>query len=214
MRFFFLLFIFSFNIFYTSINVEIKNKCTFLLNDIFKDYDDIEVEIPKKYLSYENIEITGISFSKNYKNIFVDALSKGKKIKITGNIVLLKKVPVLKNVMFKEQIIKEDDIQEILIKSSKIQNNYLLDRNSIIGMVPYGSSVRAGRPINSNKLKKPLFIKRGDIAVVVYKKGCLSLELKAKSLSDGRLGDLISFKNTNSGKTIYGTVVSKGKAEV
>lgn len=66
----------------------------------------------------------------------------------------------------------------------------------------------AGEPFRAADLKAPLLMKRGATATIVLDAPGLRLTQTASALENGAAGDLIRFKNVNSGAEIRAVVIS------
>ena len=61
-----------------------------------------------------------------------------------------------------------------------------------------------------NDLRPAKLVSKGDVVTLTYVLNNLELVVSVESLEDGRLGDKIRLKNTESGEVIRGKVTGKG----
>ena len=71
-------------------------------------------------------------------------------------------------------------------------------------------SLRQGEIVKINDLRPAKLVSKGDVVTLTYVLNNLELVVSVESLEDGRLGDKIRLKNTESGEVIRGKVTGKG----
>jgi flagella basal body P-ring formation protein FlgA len=69
-------------------------------------------------------------------------------------------------------------------------------------------SLRAGATLNPSMVNLPILVKRGQAITLRVKRIGFSVDMKGLALKKGRQGEKIKVKNSSSGKTLYGTIVS------
>lgn len=73
--------------------------------------------------------------------------------------------------------------------------------------------IKAGDPLRGRDVRPAILIKRGQVATLsVSRVPGLAIAVRVEALQDGRYGEQIRFKNTESGRTTLGEVVGKGQA--
>ena len=60
--------------------------------------------------------------------------------------------------------------------------------------------------LRTSDLKPAILVNRGDLVVLAINKGVLKLSVSVEALGKGKKGDIIAFKNPESGDTIRGKV--------
>lgn len=104
------------------------------------------------------------------------------------------------------RIITEDDIEfRDLVEGGT--SRYIEDPQLIIGKEARRDLAKAA-PLRASDLAAPLLMKRGAIATVVLEAPGLRLTQIASALESGAEGDLIRFRNINSGAEIRAIVLS------
>lgn len=71
-----------------------------------------------------------------------------------------------------------------------------------------------GNPIYSEQLREPHAVVQGQAALVVFQSGALKITGSAIALQSGGTGDVVSVRNTDSGRIIKGTVAADGSVNV
>lgn len=74
-------------------------------------------------------------------------------------------------------------------------------------------TIRAGEPLRQSDVKPALMVRRGDrVLMTVGTPGSFQISVTAEALQDGRLGDQVRLRNTESGRTLSAVVTGKGTA--
>ena len=74
-------------------------------------------------------------------------------------------------------------------------------------------AVRAGEAIRMSDLRQATLVRRGDLVVMtVGAPGTFQISVKAEALQDGKMGEQIRLRNTESGRTLSAIVTGKGQA--
>ncbi len=115
--------------------------------------------------------------------------------------------------VFKGTILKSKHLKIQKTDLSKAYYGYYSAPEEIIGM-QVSRTIPAGVIINQSFIELPDIIKKGqDIFILASTKG-INVQLKGTALMDGKIGQIIKVKNSSSGKTIQGKVVSASKVMV
>ena len=75
-------------------------------------------------------------------------------------------------------------------------------------------AVYAGKPILLSNLERAALVERNQRVRVLYKKGLLKIEIEARALERGAVGDFIEVMNLSSRKTIIAEVLKNGQLSV
>ena len=74
-------------------------------------------------------------------------------------------------------------------------------------------AVRAGEALRMSDLRQATLIRRGELVVMtVGSAATFQISVKAEALQDGKLGEQIRLRNTESGRTLSAIVTGKGQA--
>jgi len=107
-------------------------------------------------------------------------------------------------------VITEDDI-DFMATTDGSSRQFIADAALMIGKETRRPLMR-GEPIRASDLKSPILIKRGASVIIVLESPGLRLTQVSIALENGAEGDLIAFRNANSGTEIKASVVSPGLA--
>jgi len=69
-------------------------------------------------------------------------------------------------------------------------------------------------PIQKRDLVFPVLVKRGRVVTVLLRTGSLTINTQARAREDGKLGEMVTLENLDSGKILRATVVADGVTEV
>ncbi|MHA1597399.1 MAG: flagellar basal body P-ring formation chaperone FlgA [Alphaproteobacteria bacterium] len=133
--------------------------------------------------------------------------------RITGQVVKMLDVPVLKSRVGKDQIIRPDDIKWIEVRAKRIQNDIVTDVDELIGMTSR-RGLRPDTPIQISDIQRPLLVKKGGLVTMVLKTPAMILTSQGRALDNGSDGDLIRITNTQSNKTVQAVVTRTGQVRV
>jgi flagella basal body P-ring formation protein FlgA len=134
-------------------------------------------------------------------------------LRISGNIVRMTKVPVLRESLNSGNIIGANDIDYIDLPEKNLKTNIVLNPAQIIGMTPR-QMVVAGQPVQSNQIGPPKMIDRGDTVTMVFNQNGLELTAQGKALEDGTKGDQIRIMNISSNKIIVAQVTNNKEVTI
>lgn len=90
---------------------------------------------------------------------------------------------------------------------------YLTDPRQAEGMI-LRTNIRAGAPILSALLEKPVIVHRGDTVVLTLFDSAITIRTSVVAMEDGRSGDRILVQNPDSKKTVRAAVADAGAVEI
>lgn len=122
-------------------------------------------------------------------------------------------LPVLVNRLHSGEIIREEDVAYARFAESRLRRNVIFQPNKLIGMAAR-RVIAPNRPIASHEVEAPILVEKGDLVTINYRTPFMEISSMAKAIQDGALGDVISFKNADSGVVIRAEVVAAGMAEI
>ena len=74
--------------------------------------------------------------------------------------------------------------------------------------------VRAGQPLRASDLMRPEIVQRNEPVTLIYEAPGLTLTMRGKALDPGAQGDVISVLNSQSRRTVQGTVIGPARVAV
>jgi flagella basal body P-ring formation protein FlgA len=74
--------------------------------------------------------------------------------------------------------------------------------------------VRAGQPLRASDLMRPEIVQRNETVTLIYEAPGLTLTMRGKALDPGAQGDVVSVLNSQSRRTVQGTVAGPARVVV
>ena len=110
-------------------------------------------------------------------------------------------------------VLQRDSLKLDRMEADKISKAHYLDNQGLEGQELL-RAVRAGEPIRTSDLRPATLVKRGEMVLMtVGSPATFEISVKAEAMQDGRVGEQIKLRNTESGKTLSGVVTGKGTAK-
>ncbi len=166
-----------------------------------------ETEVGAKQINYQNqLLASNVIGAKANKNIPENTILSESHISYPYNAIATREKILRNNLITSENTILKrfwgKEPSGILKSIENIEN------------VEVSRSLKPGEIVKINDLRPAKLIGKGDIVTLTYVLNSLELVVSLESLEDGRLGDKIRLKNTESGEVIKGKVTGKGSADM
>jgi len=111
------------------------------------------------------------------------------------------------------QVLQRDSLKLDRMEADKISKAHYLESQGLEGQELL-RAVRAGEPIRVSDLRPATLVKRGEMVLMtIGTPATFEISVKAEAMQDGRVGDQIKLRNTESGRTLSGVVTGKGTAK-
>jgi len=182
--------------------------------------DSFEMELATRDLGFvlsgnvtEELSVKSLKLNPVHNTFSANIGIAGKTKRVSGHVFHLIDVPVLSQRLNKGDIISKRDIEYITLREDDLTTNILTNAQNLIGQTPR-RGISASRPIKASDVHAPLIVKKGDLVIMILKKGSLSLTTKGKALDNGAKGDMVRILNTNSRQTIEAQVTGPQKVTV
>lgn len=133
--------------------------------------------------------------------------------KLVGRYFVLEKVLVPTKDITKDEIIKKENLTQIIIRSNRLRDDVIKEENNLLGKQAI-RTIKEGKPITSRDIRDEIVIKKGQMIMVVYKYKGLQITSKMEAIEDGAKGQRIRLVNNKSNKEVIGRVVDKNMVEV
>ncbi len=133
--------------------------------------------------------------------------------KLVGRYFVLEKVLVPTKDITKDEIIKKENLTQIIIRSNRLRDDVIKEENNLLGKQAI-RTIKEGKPITSRDIRDEIVIKKGQMIMVVYKYKGLQITSKMEAIEDGAKGQRIRLINNKSNKEVIGRVVDKNMVEV
>lgn len=139
---------------------------------------------------------------------FSAVLSAGDQKKpVTGRLIPVTSVPVLKAQLQKGALITAEDLDYVDVRNSDLGANVLVSAEQLIGMSPR-RGIAALKPIASSDVSSPIVVKKGEIVTMVLQNSEMTLTTQGKALESGAVGETVRIVNASSGQSVEGVVTA------
>ena len=110
-------------------------------------------------------------------------------------------------------VLQRDSLKLDRMEADKISKAHYLENQGLEGQELL-RAVRAGEPIRVSDLRPATLVKRGEMVLMtIGSPATFEISVKAEAMQDGRVGEQIKLRNTESGRTLSGVVTGKGTAK-
>lgn len=135
-----------------------------------------------------------------------------KPIRLAGSLTIMTKVPALTRVINPREKIEESDLEWITVPARRITKSSITEETQLIGAEPRNTPLKPGVLLRMTDLKRSRPVQKGQIVQVTLNHPKMSLDLKAKAMEDGDVGQIIKLNNLDSNKTLHAKVFEVGHA--
>jgi len=194
---------------------EIKNKLSWIKGDVYVERIRIEPElvIIQKNTPYKAIFITTPKIGSNLLILEFKKDGTLERVKIWGYVEAKVPVIILKRPVLNKSILSEEDIEVELKPLSRLPQDVILDKNSVLGK-EVRMSLKAGTILRYSHLERPVIIKRNQMVYIIARGKNFVVKARGLALQEGREGASIKVKNISSKKILWGKVISPEEVEV
>ncbi len=131
-------------------------------------------------------------------------------IYVPAQVSLFRPLAVASRPLMRGDVISERDIQIDVVNVSQLRQGYLARRESIIGQ-ELQRPMNTGEAFRGSILEAPLVIKRGDAVHIEMQAGTIAVNSTGIAMANGRIGQRIRVRNSQSERIVSAEVVSAGK---
>jgi flagella basal body P-ring formation protein FlgA len=133
-------------------------------------------------------------------------------LRFTGTATEMVQAAVLTRDVGRAEILKSADIVIKRLPKAEVGNDPAL-RNQALGM-QMRHPMRAGQPLHVADLAKADLVHRNQSVTLIYRTSGLCLTTRGKALDNGAEGDTVAVLNTESKRTVTGTVTARGEVSI
>ena len=120
---------------------------------------------------------------------------------------------VARTTLTRGDVIAPGEVEITETDLTRLSDPPLRSRSALIGFVPE-RSIAEGRPLTASMLRVIPIVRRGDLVLLVAKRGTLTVTARAKALGDGGVGETIAAENLRSGSRLQAEVQPDGSLRV
>lgn len=136
-----------------------------------------------------------------------------KPVTILGFVAADRIVPVAARAIDKGAALGASDIRMERRLRSSLAGKVIISQADLQNRVAL-SNLAAGDVVTDDLAGRPLLVEKGSFVTVSYEREGLSLSMRGRAAEAGAMGDVISFTNPQSKKTLFGTVTAPGTVRV
>ena len=196
---------------------------TFLV-DHFSQTGDMEIEISVKRLDprlrlaqcNRELEFTVRDNGNPGGNVSVHTRCTGTTpwaLYVPAQVKVLQAVVVASRNIPKGTVLSLEDFDTQIRDVAAFTGNYVVDAGQLIGKMAT-RTIRLGDALRFALVTEPIAIKRGDTVVVEARTGAVLVSSQAIALADGRIGEQISVRNTQSERIVRIEIMGPGRGRV
>ena len=134
-------------------------------------------------------------------------------VRVSGRAFATVDVPVLARAVAAGTEIDGGDIEWVSQRADRLRPDAVLDPEAIIGHEAR-RALRAGEPLRSYDLQRPLMVERGELVTLVFQAPGIQLSVRARAMENAADGELARFVNLQSNRTVEALVDGPGRARV
>ena len=137
----------------------------------------------------------------------------GEKLRLTGRLYPVVKIPVPAHVINRGEIINRRDIKFIRIRAERLLPDSITKEDDLVGM----ASRRGMRPdelVRQADIERPVLVQRGSMVTVTLVHGTMALTAQGKALESGAQGDTVRIMNERSKNVFEGEITGPGRATI
>lgn len=148
-------------------------------------------------------------------NLTVNVQCKGTypwSVHVPAQVHIFAAIPVAARALTRGDLVSAADISEEVVNISTIRQEFLNSPDAAIGK-EIKRNINQGDPLRSANLDAPTAIKRGDMVALASSAGAIRVVTTGTAMSDGRIGQKIRIRNTQSARVVSARVTGPGQAQ-
>lgn len=147
------------------------------------------------------------------KRFRCEVIAQRNSLPISGHFAVKRHVPVLAHRLEVGTVIASNDIDWIDVPEERLAGNAITEGDQLVGR-EIRHAVGEGDVIRTNDVSAPRLVTRGTLVTMKIQTPVMVITTQGRSLQDGALGDVIRVINTQSNRTIEGTVTAQGTVTI
>jgi flagella basal body P-ring formation protein FlgA len=151
------------------------------------------------------------SFSASF--VYRNDLGNEERATLSGTAIAVISVPTLLQDVATGEAISASSLSTIEVPAMRASSTMITASDMIIGHVAR-RPVRAGTALFASDFSKPVMVKKGDTVTILAEMPGIRISAQGKAMSNGGKGDVISFMNTSSRRSIDARIIDAGTAVI
>jgi len=132
---------------------------------------------------------------------------------ISAEVEVMDSIVIASRTIPKGAILSLSDFDTQLRDTAKIANGYIIDSSHLIGKAAT-RTIRVGEALRYSLVTEPIAVKRGDTVVIEASTGAITVSSQGVALTDGRVGEQINVRNSQSERVVRVEILGPGRAKV
>jgi flagella basal body P-ring formation protein FlgA len=147
-----------------------------------------------------------------HATLLADGFTGPVSLTVSGRITVRHNVPVLARRLEAGTQIGAADIDWLSVPSDRM-SGIVTEAENLIGH-ELRRDTDAGQPVSERDVGSPRFVVRGTLVTMKIETPVMMVTAQGRALQDGKLGDVVRVTNTQSNRTVEGTVESAGVVRI
>lgn len=131
---------------------------------------------------------------------------------VPAQVALFRPMAVASRNLQRGDVIENSDISIETVNTSQLRQGYLQDNHNILGK-ELQRPLNKGEAFRSSLLNSPMVIKRGDEVSIEVQAGLIAVTSSGTAMANGRVGQRIRVRNSQSDRIVSAEVVDAGKVK-
>jgi flagella basal body P-ring formation protein FlgA len=183
--------------------------------DVSFDNHALQIDLPADHT--KDFTLNNFDYdptSKHFHSDLVAETSSGPfSVPVSGRITVKRNVPVLTKHLEGGAVIGKADIDWMEIPDERLNGTVVTDINELIGR-ELRHDADEGEPLHAHDVIPQRLVIRGSLVTMKIETPIMQVTAQGKALMDGTEGDVIRVLNTQSNRTIEGTVTGPGTVTI
>lgn len=130
---------------------------------------------------------------------------------VTGTMMETREIAVLAADTDRGEAIQKRDLTTVKRRVGTLPQDLIASAEDLVGMVPR-RPLRAGEPIRTSDLAKPILVEKNQIISVIYAAPGITLSMRGRAQGNGSKGETIRVQNLSSKRLVEGVIT--GPAQI
>lgn len=151
------------------------------------------------------------SFSATF--IYRNDLGNDERVTLAGSAYAVIGVPTLTHDIVAGEAVSSAALSTIDVPAARVSSAMITAQDTIIGQVAR-RPIRANTPLFASDFTKPVLVRKGETVTILAEMPGIRISAQGKAMTNGSKGDVISFMNTSSRRTVDARIVDAGTAVI
>lgn len=131
-------------------------------------------------------------------------------IYVPAQVSVFRELLVASRNLVRGDIVSRADVVSEIVNTSQLRQGQISETDSVIGQ-EVKRPISKGEPFRNASLDSPMVIKRGDPVIIELQSGSISVNSNGTAMANGRIGERIRIRNSQSDRIVSGQVVAAGR---